>query len=77
MSDPLQTPPVSQTHHRYRLIRRVVLLPFAARADDPSAAIYQKIVPARKELDAAWALSLAKRGAELDCGDPHRTKNPT
>jgi non-lysosomal glucosylceramidase len=44
------------------------LLPSAARAEDPIGGVYQKIVPARKELDTGWALSLVKRGAELDAG---------
>lgn len=37
-------------------------------AEESIGAIYQRIVPARKDLDAAWALSLAKRGAPRDAG---------
>jgi uncharacterized protein (DUF608 family) len=45
-----------------------VFLPSRSRAEESIGAIYQRIVPARKGLDAAWALSLAKRGARLDAG---------
>lgn len=38
------------------------------RAGESIGTLYQRIVPARKNLDAAWALSLAKRGAALDAG---------
>lgn len=37
-------------------------------AEESIGAIYQRIVPARKDLDAAWAISLAKRGAPRDAG---------
>ena len=39
-----------------------------ARAAESIGDIYQRIVPARKGLDSAWALSLAKRGAPRDAG---------
>lgn len=38
------------------------------RAGEAIGALYQRIVPAHKNLDASWALSLAKRGAALDAG---------
>jgi uncharacterized protein (DUF608 family) len=44
------------------------LPPSVVRADDSIGGIYQRIVPARKGLDAGWALSLMKRGAEFDAG---------
>ncbi len=38
------------------------------RAEESVESLYLRIIPARKELEAAWALSLAKRGANLDAG---------
>ena len=38
------------------------------RAGESIGALYQRIVPARKNLNASWALSLAKRGTALDAG---------
>lgn len=45
-----------------------VFLPGRIRAEEDFGPIYQNLIPARKELDAGWALSLAKRGAPRDAG---------
>lgn len=45
-----------------------VLLPARVRSEETIGSIYQNLIPARKELDAGWALSLAKRGAPRDAG---------
>jgi non-lysosomal glucosylceramidase len=42
--------------------------PTRSRAEASIGSIYQTIIPARKGLDAAWAMSLVKRGAPLDAG---------
>ena len=39
-----------------------------AAETDSIAMLYQRVVPGRKNLDPAWALSLAKRGAPRDAG---------
>lgn len=52
-----------------------ILRPSAAKAADEIGAIYQRVVPAIKNLDAAWALSLAKRGAPRDAGIECTDKN--
>ena len=40
----------------------------AGRAQESVESLYLRIIPARKELDPAWALSLAKRGVKPDAG---------
>jgi uncharacterized protein (DUF608 family) len=45
-----------------------VFLPGRIRSEEATGSIYQNLIPARKELDAEWALSLAKRGAPRDAG---------
>lgn len=45
-----------------------VFLPGRIRSEEEIGSIYQNLIPARKELDAGWALSLAKRGAPRDAG---------
>jgi uncharacterized protein (DUF608 family) len=45
-----------------------VFLPGRIRSEEEIGSIYQNLIPARKELDAGWALSLAKRGAPRDTG---------
>jgi len=45
-----------------------VFLPGRLRCEEEIGAIYQNLIPSRKELDAGWALSLAKRGAPRDAG---------
>lgn len=45
-----------------------VFLPGRIRSEEDFGMIYQNLIPARKELDAGWALSLAKRGAPRDAG---------
>lgn len=39
-----------------------------AQASDPTGDLYQRIIPARKEMDAAWAGSLVRRGGGMDAG---------
>ena len=42
--------------------------PSFGRSAELTSSIYLRIIPAQKQLDAGWALSLAKRGAASDAG---------
>jgi uncharacterized protein (DUF608 family) len=46
----------------------------SASAADSIGDIYQRTIPARKELDAAWAASLARRGGPMDAGITSKEK---